>query len=181
MALKSTIFRASLSVSDLDRGYFSEHSLTIARHPSETDERMMVRVLAFALHATEHLEFGRGISSDDEPALWNKDDTGRILQWIEVGLPDERLLRRAVGRADEVVVLAYGGRVVDIWWQKDAATLGKLNNLRVLAVAQDDSRALAALAARSMSLSCTIQDGQIWFSAGETTLSLQLLQVHPAS
>lgn len=129
MALKSTIFRASLSVSDLDRNHFSEHALTLARHPSETDERMMVRILAFALHADERLEFGRGISSDDEPALWRMDDTGRILQWIEVGLPDERLLRRAAGRADEVIVLAYGGRVVDIWWQKDAAVLGRLANL----------------------------------------------------
>ena len=180
MALKSTIFRASLAVSDLDRGYFAEHNLTLARHPSETDERMMIRVLAFALNADERLDFGRGISTDDEPALWSKDDTGRILKWIEVGLPDERLLRRAAGRADEVIVLAYGGRVVDIWWQKDAATLGKLSNLRVFAIAQEDSKALAVLAERSMNLTCTIQDGQIWFSAGETTLSLTLRAVHPA-
>ena len=123
MALKSTIFRATLNVSDLDRGYYAEHGLTIARHPSETDERAMVRVLAFALHADERLLFGKGISTDDEPALWLKDDTGRILKWIEVGLPDERLLRRAAGRADEVIVLAYGGRTVDIWWQKEGATL----------------------------------------------------------
>ncbi|MDD3352960.1 YaeQ family protein [Zoogloea sp.] len=179
MALKSTIFRATLAVSDLDRGYFGEHVLTIARHPSETDERMMIRVLAFALHAAEYLEFGKGISSEDEPALWQKDDTGRILRWIEVGLPDERLLRRAAGRADEVFVLAYGGRVVDIWWQKDAATLARLGNLRIMSISQEDSRALAALAERNMSLSCTIQDGQIWFSAGETTLSLTLQTVYP--
>ena len=98
MAIKSTIFRAILGVSDLDRGYYAEHNLTLARHPSETDERMMVRILAFALNADERLQFGRGISTDDEPALWLKDDTGRILKWIEVGLPDERLLRRAAGR-----------------------------------------------------------------------------------
>jgi len=179
MALKSTIFRATLNVSDLDRGHFGEHVLTLARHPSETDERMMVRVLAFALNADERLEFGRGISTDDEPALWRKDDTGRILDWIEVGLPDERLLRRAAGRADQVTVLAYGGRTVDIWWQKDAATLSKLANLKVLALAQEESKALAALAARSMELSCTIQDGQLWFSAGETTLSITLRSVFP--
>lgn len=76
MALKSTIFRATLAVSDLDRGYFAEHNLTLARHPSETDERMMIRVLAFALNADERLDFGRGISTEDEPALWRKDDTG---------------------------------------------------------------------------------------------------------
>ncbi len=177
MAIKSTIFRATLSISDLDRGYYAEHNLTLARHPSETDERMMVRILAFALDADERLLFGRGISSDDEPALWLKDDTGRILKWIEVGLPDERLLRRAAGRADEVIVLAYGGRTVDIWWQKDLATLSKLNNLKVLSIAQEDSRALAALAERNMLLTCTIQDGQIWFSAGETTLAIVLRPV----
>lgn len=172
MALKSTIFRATLNVSDLDRGYYAEHVLTIARHPSETDERMMVRILAFALHADENLQFGRGISSDDEPALWLKDDTGRILKWIEVGLPDERLLRRAAGRADEVVVVAYGGRTVEVWWQKDAATFAKLSNLAVWSLTPDESRALAALAERGMALTCTIQDGQVWFSAGETTLAI---------
>lgn len=179
MALKSTIFRANLTVSDLDRGHFAEHILTLARHPSETDERMMVRVLAFALNADERLQFGRGISTVDEPALWVRDDTGREIQWIEVGLPDERLLRRACGRADEVIVFAYGGRVVDLWWQKDAATLGKLGNLKVFSLAPEDSRALAALAERNMNLSCTIQDGQIWFSSGDTTLTLSLRTVYP--
>ena len=179
MALKSTIFRANLTVSDLDRGHFAEHILTLARHPSETDERMMVSVLAFALNADERLQFGRGISTVDEPALWVRDDTGREIQWIEVGLPDERLLRRACGRADEVIVFAYGGRGVDIWWQKDAATLGKLGNLKVFSLAPEDSRALAALAERNMNLSCTIQDGQIWFSSGDTTLTLSLRTVYP--
>jgi len=179
MALKSTIFRASLTVSDLDRGYFAEHGLTLARHPSETDERMMLRTLLFALNAHENLQFGRGISTDDEPALWLKDDTGNILHWIDLGLPDERLLRRACGRAAQVSILTYGGRGADIWWQKDSATLSRLSNLRVLTIAQEDSKALAALAARNMVLTCTIQDGQIWFSAGESTLSLSLRQVHP--
>jgi uncharacterized protein YaeQ len=179
MALKSTIFRATLNVSDLDRGYFAEHALTLARHPSETDERMMVRILAFALHGDERLQFGRGISTDDEPALWLKDDAGQIVRWIEVGLPDERLLRRACGKADEVIVLAYGGRAVDVWWQKDAATLSRLPKLRVLALAQEDSRALAGLAERNMELSCTVQDGQIWFSSGDTTLSITLRSVFP--
>ena len=180
MAIKSTIFRATLGVSDLDRGYYAEHNLTLARHPSETDERMMVRILAFALNADERLQFGRGISTDDEPALWLKDDTGRILKWIEVGLPDERLLRRAAGRADEVILLTYGGRTVDIWWQKESATLSKLNNLTVLSLAVEDSRALAALAERNMTLTCTVQDGQIWFSAGDITLGITLRQFFPA-
>src|SRR5512147_3279852 len=106
MALKSTIFKAELQISDMDRNYYGSHSLTIARHPSETDERMMVRLLAFALHANEGLAFGRGLSTDDEPDLWQRDLTGAIRLWIDVGLPDEKLLRRACGRADEVVVYA---------------------------------------------------------------------------
>ena len=180
MAIKSTVFKVDLQLADLDRGHFSDYALTIARHPSETDERMMVRILAFALNADERLQFGRGISTDDEPALWLKDDTGRILKWIEVGLPDERLLRRAAGRADEVILLTYGGRTVDIWWQKDSATLSKLNNLTVLSLAVEDSRALAALAERNMTLTCTVQDGQIWFSAGDITLGITLRQFFPA-
>jgi hypothetical protein len=129
MALKSTIFRATLNVSDLDRGYFAEHALTLARHPSETDERMMVRILAFALHGDERLQFGRGISTDDEPALWLKDDSGQIVRWIEVGLPDERLLRRACGKADEVIVLAYGGGGRMCGGRRIAATLSRLPKL----------------------------------------------------
>ena len=119
MALKATIFKADLSIADIDRADYADHSLTIARHPSETDDRMMVRLLAFALHAAEGLEFGRGISTEDVPDLWHRDLTGAIEKWIEVGLPDEREVRKACGRAREVEVLAYGGRAVDLWW--DAA------------------------------------------------------------
>ena len=115
MALKATIFKAALQIADMDRGYYAEHPLTIARHPSETDERMMLRVLAFALHAGPGLAFGRGLSTDDEPDLWQRDLTGAIRLWIDVGLPDEKLVRRACGRADEVVVYAYG-RGADLWW-----------------------------------------------------------------
>lgn len=172
MALKSTIFRANLNVSDLDRNYYAEHVLTIARHPSETDERMMVRILAFALNAAERLEFGRGISTDDEPALWCKDHTGHVLSWIEVGLPDERVLRKAAGRANEVKVLAYGGRAVEVWWQKEMAALSRLPKLSVFALSTEDSQALAKLSQRAMDISCTIQDGQIWFSTAEITLTI---------
>jgi len=103
MALKSTIFKAELSIADIDRGYYRDHALTIARHPSETDERMMMRILAFALHADDALEFGRGLSADDEPDVWRRDLTGAVEQWIEVGLPDERVVRKACGRARDVL------------------------------------------------------------------------------
>ena len=124
MAQKSTICKAELTIADIDRGYYRDHALTIARHPSETDERMMVRVLAFALHADDVLAFGRGLSADDEPALWRRDLTGAIEQWIDVGLPDERDVRKACGRAQEVSIVAYGGRAVDLWWARRARDAG---------------------------------------------------------
>lgn len=178
MALKSTIYKAALQVSDMDRSYFGQHALTIARHPSENDERMMVRLLAFACNASETLEFGRGLSTDDEPDLWQKDLTGAIECWIDVGLPDERLLRKACGRAQQVVLYAYGGKTVDIWHAENRAKLQRLDNLRIIAIPADSSQVLASLAQRSMDLQCTIQDGDIWFSAGETTVQItpQLLQ-----
>src|SRR4051794_1616348 len=104
MALKSTVFKVELAVADIDRGYYEDHLLTLARHPSETDERMMVRLLAFALHAHPLLAFGRGLSSADEPDLWQRDLTGTIERWIDVGLPDERDVRKACGRAPDVHV-----------------------------------------------------------------------------
>lgn len=172
MALKSTIFKANLNVADVDRGYYNEHALTLARHPSETDERMMVRLLAFALYADERLEFGKGLSTTDEPALWLKELHGDVRLWIEVGLPDERTLRKASGRAAEVIVFAYGGRAVDVWWAKEGAAITRLPNVRVLAIASEESEALAALAERSMTIQCTIQDGQAWWHAGEQTVSI---------
>jgi uncharacterized protein YaeQ len=162
MALKATIFKADLQIADLDRNYYGGHALTIARHPSETDERMMVRILAFALYAHEHLEFGRGLSTDDEPDLWQKDLTGNIDLWIDVGLPDERSIRKACGRARRVIVICYGGRAVDVWWTQNREKLERQSNLTVLNFPANGTQALAALVDRSMQLQCTIQDGQVW-------------------
>lgn len=173
MALKSTIYKAKLGIADMDRPYYGEHLLTLARHPSETDERLMVRLLAFALFADERLEFGRGISADDEPALWLKDYSGDVRLWIEVGLPDERLVRKACGRADAVVVLAYGGRQVDAWWAKDGPAMARLDKLRVLALDSDQSKALAALAERGMEIQCTIQDSHVWLTDGPNTVAIE--------
>lgn len=173
MAIKSTVFKAKLGVADMDRPYYGEHVLTMAKHPSETNERLMVRLLAFALFADERLEFGRGLSTDDEPAVWLRDYTGDVRLWIEVGLPDERVLRRACGRADTVVVLAYGGRQVDAWWAKDGAAVARLDKLRVLALNSEESMGLATLADRGMDLQCTIQDGQVWVTNGSNTVSIE--------
>ena len=173
MALKSTIFKAELQVSDLDRNYFATHSLTIARHPSETDERMMVRLLAFALNADERLEFGRGLSSEDEPDLVKTDLTGAIDLWIDVGLPDERAVRKAAGRAREVKVYAYGGRSVALWWAENEAALARCANVTAFEIPEDVADSMTALAARNMRLDCTIQDAQVWLAANGQTLHFE--------
>ena len=164
MALKATIFKADLQIADMDRRYYGDHTLTIARHPSETDERMMVRLLAFALHAHEALSFGRGLSTDDEPDLWQKDLTGSIDTWIDVGLPDEKRIRRACGRARQVFVYSYGGRGAELWWDQVNTKLGHARNLTVTSLPAVSTQALAKLALRNMRLQFTIQEGQIWIS-----------------
>jgi uncharacterized protein YaeQ len=174
VALKATIFKAELQVSDLDRGHFETHALTIARHPSETDERMMVRLLAFALNADGRLEFGRGLSAEDEPDLVKKDLTGQIELWIEVGLPDERDVRKASGRADEVKVYAYGARSAALWWAANRESLAKLKNVSVLEVPAETCEVLKRLAERNMKLSCTIQEGHAWFAGGEETIAVEV-------
>ncbi len=181
MALKSTIFKADLAVADIDRGYYRDHALRIAQHPSETSERMMVRLLAFALHADEALEFGRGISTEDEPDLWRRDLTGAIEEWIDVGLPDEREVRKACGRARNVYVLAYGGRAVDLWWQGARDKLERQERLAVSEVPLESSRALAELAGRTMRLQVTIQEGHVFFSDGATSVPVELRVLKPAS
>ncbi len=173
MALKATIFKAELQVADIDRGYYADHALTIARHPSETDERMMVRLLAFALHAGESLEFAGGLSDEGLPDLWDRDLTGAIRCWIEVGLPDEKQVRRACGRADRVYVYSYG-RGADRWWADVGASLGRSERLSVIELPLAATRELAALASRSMQLSCTIQDGHVLASDGRKTVQVEL-------
>lgn len=172
MALKSTIFKIDLQLSDLDRHYYQSHALTIARHPSETDERMMARFVAFALHADPALEFGKGLSSEEEPDLWRKDLTGAIEQWIEVGLPDERRLRKASGRAREVIVHTYGGRTADLWWEQNQTALRKLDKLAVFDLPVEQTQALAAAVTRSMQISATLQEGELWLNIGDQSLQI---------
>jgi uncharacterized protein YaeQ len=159
MALKSTIYKADLQISNLDSNYYATHSLTLAKHPSETDERLMVRLIAFVLFASDSLAFGKGLSDDEEPDLWQKDLTGAIELWIEVGLPDERVLRKASGRSNQVALLMYGGRSADIWWDQNSKALLKLDNLTVINL--PETVELANSATRNMNISCTIQDNEM--------------------
>lgn len=172
MALKATIFKAELQVSDLDRQVYQTYSLTIARHPSETDERMMVRLLAFALYASDDLAFGRGLSTEDEADLLETSPDGSLQTWIDVGVPDERDIRRACHRARRAVVIPYGDRSVDVWWQQNGDKLRAYDNLTVLRLSAEQGAALAGLAARTMRLQCTIQDGVVWL--GDETRHLEL-------
>jgi uncharacterized protein YaeQ len=182
MALKATIHKAALQIADLDRNYYGDHALTLAQHPSETEERVMVRLLAFALNASEPkageaLEFGRGISSDDEPALWLKDLTGNIRLWIEVGLPDPKLLRRASGRAGKVRVYAFGARATEMWWRSAAADVARLANLEVVSLPGEGTQALAALVQRNMQLQCTIQEGHVLLTDGTRVAELDMVSL----
>jgi uncharacterized protein YaeQ len=161
MALNSTIYKVELQVSDMDRHYYATHALTMARHPSETEERLMVRLLAFALHADERLEFGKGLSDEDEPALWRKAYTDEIELWIEVGQPDETRIRKACGRARQVVVISYGGNAAETWWNRHAGTLARHRNLTVLDIDTGTAAALVTLLQRGMRLQALIQDGQL--------------------
>jgi len=174
MALKATIFKAELQIANMDRNYYGKHTLTIARHPSETDERMMVRLLAYALHADEALCFGKGLSADDEPDLWRRDLTGTIELWIDVGLPDEKRVRRACGRARQVMVYSYGGHGAAIWWDQVGGKLARNTNLSVISVPAAASQDLAKLAQRNMRLNCTIQDQQVWLGDTENRVQVEL-------
>lgn len=169
MALKATIFKAELQISDMDRHYYATHALTIARHPSETDERMMMRVLAFARHAQETLAFGKGLSADDEPDLWQKDLTGAIDLWIDVGQPDEKRIMKAAGRAAQVAIYCYSSHS-QIWWEQVVRKIERARNVAVYQIAPATSQALALLTQRTMQLQCTIQDGEIWIGAGDEPL-----------
>ena len=173
MAIKATVFKANLQIADMERHYYKDHALTLARHPSETDERMMIRLLAFALHAHEYLEFGQGMSNDDEADLWRKDLTGAIELWIDVGIPDEKLIRKACGRADQVVVYCYGGRVADMWFAQNSSQFERQKNLTITNLPVESTQALAGLVRRTMNLQCTIQDEQVWLGDGDTSVQVE--------
>ncbi len=181
MALDSIVYKAELQISDMDRHYYATHAMTLARHPSETEERLMVRVLAFALNACERLEFGKGLAADDEPALWRREMNGEISHWIELGLPDEQRIRRACGRAREVTVYTYGGRVADLWWQRVQAGLLRSKNLTVIDIAAETSGALAAWCARGMRLQCLVQDGQMQILDDSSALTIETRVRHAAA
>ncbi|MDM4765600.1 YaeQ family protein [Pelomonas sp. SE-A7] len=178
MALKATIYKAQLQISDMDRHVYGEHSLVIARHPSETDERMMIRVLAFALHLPAddlrgRLEFTKGLSDVDDPDLWQLDLTGEVVHWIDLGQPDERRIMKAHGRSERVTVISFASST-PVWWAGLENKLTRAPKLSVWQIPADQSQALAALAERSMQLQISIQDGSIYVSTANASV-----EIHP--
>jgi uncharacterized protein YaeQ len=172
MALKATIYKAELQIADMDRNYYQEHLLTLARHPSETDERMMIRLLAFALNAGPALSFTKGLFDTDEPDLWQKDLTGAIELWIEVGQPDEKRLMKACGRSAQVIVYSYSA-TSHIWYKQIASKLERARNLTIINVPAEASLQLERFAKRNMQLQCTIQDGQVWLTDSVDTVLVE--------
>ena len=172
MALKSTVVKVELQVSDMDRHYYAQHNLTLAQHPSETDARLMVRLLAFALYADERLEFGRGLSDDSEPDLWQRDYVGDIQRWIELGQPDESRIRKASARAEQVVVVNYGGQASEVWWKKNAAALARFANLTVLDIDPAAIDALVGHLQRGMRLTAMIQDTELQLMSDSLNIAL---------
>ena len=168
MAQKATIYKVELSVSDMDRHYYETHKLTVAKHPSETDERLMVRLIAFALNAREQLEFSRGLSTDDEPDLWEKSLSGEIELWVTLGLPSEKIVRQSCGKAKEVIIYSYGGRTAEVWWDKIKNSTTRFENLKVINLAEAETNELAQQANRSMKLQVNVQEGDLMVSVDDS-------------
>jgi uncharacterized protein YaeQ len=176
MAIKATIYKAQLQIADMDRSVYADHNITIARHPSETDERMMIRLLAFALNVLAddkagQLEFAKDLWDVDEPALWHKDYTDAVQHWIDVGQPDDKRLMRAAGRAERVSVYSFSSST-PVWWKAIETKLTRASNLIVWQIEAAESQALAKLAERGMQLQITIQDGTVWMSSATDSVEI---------
>lgn len=174
MALKATVFKVQLQIADMDRHYYHDHQLTLAQHPSENDERMMVRLLAFALNASDTMSFTKGLSTDDdEPELWDKSLDGVINLWVEFGQSDEKWLRKASGRAKQVQLFCYGGRSVPVWWKNNQQALERYKNLKIIDIAEESVKAMASLVNRTMDLQCNISEGQVWLSDSSQSILIE--------
>lgn len=173
MALKATIYKAAVNIADMDRHFFHDANLTLAQHPSETEQRMMLRLLAWICHADERLIFTRGLSADEEPEIWLKNDHNGLELWVELGLPDERRLKKACSQSAQVVLYAYGERAARVWWPQIQDKVAAHKNLRVRFLDDQQLAQLSALASRNMTLQATLQEEIIWLSDAQTNLEIQ--------
>lgn len=177
MAAKSTVLKAELTISDMNRHHYETYQLTVAQHPSETDERTMVRIVAFALHASESLSFTKGISTEDEPDIWDKDLTDHITTWIDLGQPDEKRIRKACGRAEAVYIYTYQPRNAGPWWIKHGDDLARFDKLNVISIDTVSATTLADLCDRNMSLQCSIQEDGVYLSSESKEVELKVTVV----
>jgi len=179
MAIKATIFKAQIQLADMDRHVYTDDiSLTIARHPSETDERMMIRVLALVMgwpkdQMAGTMELAKDMWDTDEPALWHKNYVNEIVHWVDVGQPDDKRLMKACGRANRVTLWVFHSST-DVWWNTIANKLTRADKLTVWQVPSEQSLELSKMAARSMQLQFTVQDGSIWIANGKDSV-----EIHP--
>ena len=177
MALKATIFKVDLSITDMDRNYYADHQLTIARHPSESDKRMMLRILAFAFNASESLSFTKGLSEVDDPDLWQVNYSDVIELWIELGQPSEQRIKKGCNQSQKMRVYSYQNGMFDNWWKKEQSNIGTRKNLDIFTIDEDVMETLANLVTRQMQIQCTIQDGQAWFNLGLENIEVTLNQI----
>jgi len=176
MALKATIYKANISLADMDREYYDTINLTIAQHPSETDQRMMVRLIAFILNAHQDLQFGKGLSDEDEAVIWQIDYSSVISLWIELGQIDSKRIKKACSRSKAVKLYCYGSSV-ETWWSQNQSKIAQFEQLTVEQFSQETTKALEKLVSRSMEFQCSIQDGQLWLSAGDETLLIETIKL----
>lgn len=177
MALNATMYRFSIDLSDMDRSIYQSLTLHVALHPSETLQRMAMRLMAYCLNYDEHLEFTKGLSTDAEPDLWQKSYSDEIEHWIELGLPDPKRLKKACGRSRQVTVYAYGGQAVEAWWHSVENTLARQDGFSVYRFDEEAITAFSAQIERGMSLSCLVQDGSINLSWQDQMLEIQVAKL----
>lgn len=171
MAKGATIYKAALNIANMDLHYYAEHDLTIAKHPSENDLRLMIRIITFILNASEDLVFSKGISQDDEPDIWEKKLDGDIKLWIDLGQPDEKRIRKACGRADEVIIYTYQEGSALSWWKQEENKLKRFKNLRVINLRVHED--IESFARRSMQLQCNISDAELSLLLDEESVEVK--------
>lgn len=172
MALKATIYKANIELADMDRNYYDSLQLTLAQHPSETDQRLMVRLISYILNAHADLQFGKGVSDEDEAAIWQINYSDEIALWIELGQLDEKRLKKACNKSAEVKLYCYGSSV-ETWWAQSQNALNKLPKLSIEQFSMSTTDSLVKLLSRTMEFQCSIQDGQLWLSYGDESLLIE--------
>lgn len=171
MAISATINKVSLNIADMDRHYYQTHEITAAQHPSETDYRFMMRIIAFALNASETLTFTKGLSSEDEPEIWQKSLVDDIELWIDFGQLDDKRMRKACGRADKVMIYTYNEGKASVWWEQIKNKLDRYRNLSIYHIFTED--AIDGLVNRNMQLQCNIQDNEMYLGDEEKSFTIK--------